>query len=149
MGEILIQQAIHTIEFCLSSVSNTASYLRLWALSLAHARKRYIIMNYIYIVFITVIAIIIIELSEVLWGMILSPLNLEIGESFSIVLSSVYLFFSFAVWAGKFNLCATTNLILSFTVFTVAILIVMEGLSAFLHALRLHWYCTLLSSTLV
>ncbi|XP_019345227.1 V-type proton ATPase 116 kDa subunit a 4 isoform X2 [Alligator mississippiensis] len=60
-GDIFVHQAIHTIEYCLGCISNTASYLRLWALSLAHA------------------------------------------------------------------------------LLTIAILLVMEGLSAFLHALRLHW----------
>ena len=91
-SDVLVHQMIHTIEFVLGAVSNTASYLRLWALSLAHA-----------------------QLSAVFWDRVFmasvatqSPIAMVVG---------------FAIWAFA----------------TIGVLMLMESLSAFLHALRLHW----------
>ncbi|XP_010244989.1 PREDICTED: V-type proton ATPase subunit a1-like [Nelumbo nucifera] len=91
-SEVFVHQMIHSIEFVLEAVSNTASYLRLWALSLAHS-----------------------ELSTVFYEKVL-----------------------LLAWGFDSILIRLVGLAV-FAFATAFILLMMETLSAFLHALRLHW----------
>lgn len=97
-GDAFIHQAIHTIEFVLGSISNTASYLRLWALSLAHS-----------------------QLAELFKDMVLTDLGLKLG--LPKFWQGFVLFIAFGAWA----------------IISLVVLMVMENLSSFLHALRLQW----------
>ncbi|EGR27623.1 v-type ATPase 116kda subunit family protein, putative [Ichthyophthirius multifiliis] len=91
-GDLVVHQIIETIEFVLGSISNTASYLRLWALSLAHG-----------------------QLSKVFFD---KTIKQPIQESDI-----------FGIFIGFFILAEITFMVL----------ICMDAMECFLHALRLHW----------
>nr|CAI43262.1 V-ATPase a subunit 6_2 isotype of the V0 sector [Paramecium tetraurelia] len=94
-GEIWVHQMIETIEFVLGGISNTASYLRLWALSLAHG-----------------------QLAEVFYDMCIAG-KLDMGGIIGGLMSG-YFYIVFAL-------------------LTFGVLMMMDVMECFLHALRLHW----------
>lgn len=94
-GELFVHQVIETIEFVLGSISNTASYLRLWALSLAHS-----------------------QLADVFFANGIQPF-ISMGG----VGGGIGLVFGFYV----------------FSMITFGVLMCMDVMECFLHALRLHW----------
>ena len=96
----MVHQAIHTIEFVLGSISNTASYLRLWALSLAHS-----------------------QLSELFWDKVMHEGAWGGAMTLPSPFDGLALVFLFGLWV----------------ILNVGIIMVMENLSSFLHALRLQW----------
>lgn len=93
----MIHQMIETIEYAMGAVSNTASYLRLWALSLAHG-----------------------QLSKVFLEMIFMNEVASAENKYSVIVR-VILGFSFYMIA------------------TFGIILCMDTMECFLHALRLHW----------
>jgi len=95
MGEVFIHQLIHTIEYVLGTVSNTASYLRLWALSLAHS-----------------------QLARVFYA---KTLQGSLGGN------------------GAMNVIESVLTCFLFLMFTAGVLMLMDVMECFLHALRLHW----------
>ena len=88
----MVDQLIETIEFVLGSISNTASYLRLWALSLAHGQLARVF------------------LEKTIGGGIVSANAL-------IILVGMYFFVSI----------------------TAGVIMGMDSMECFLHALRLQW----------
>lgn len=92
ISEIAVHQIIETIEFVLGAISNTASYLRLWALSLAHG-----------------------QLSKVFFKKTIGG-GIEGANAITIAIG-MYLFFNI----------------------TLGVIMGMDTMECFLHALRLQW----------
>merc|ERR1712211_99092 len=71
-GEAFIHQVIETIEYVLGTVSHTASYLRIWALSLAHQQL----------------------------SLVFFQKTLSMGLEMSFPANGIVLYFMFAAWFG-------------------------------------------------
>ncbi|KAL4479041.1 hypothetical protein ABPG73_022159 [Tetrahymena malaccensis] len=94
-SDLFVHQVIETIEFVLGSISNTASYLRLWALSLAHG-----------------------QLARVFFQKALQPfIEMDGGVQIIALIIGYYVF----------------------ALVTFGVLMCMDVMECFLHALRLHW----------
>jgi V-type H+-transporting ATPase subunit a len=116
LGDAFIHQGIHTIEFVLGSISNTASYLRLWALSLAHTQLAELFMDMI-------LSVRGLNGNVSMSPMLLGEEGAKANPTASVAIHVFMLFLTYAVW----------------TMCTFVVLMVMENLSSFLHALRLQW----------
>ncbi|EAN32084.1 V-type ATPase 116kDa subunit family protein [Theileria parva strain Muguga] len=97
LSELFIHQFIETIEFTLGTISNTASYLRLWALSLSHQ-----------------------QLSLVLFKQLIFNC-LDNSTSLLVMIFGLFIRSIF------------------FSIFTFFIMLCMDSLECYLHALRLQW----------
>ena len=98
-GDVVVHQAIHTIEFVLGSISNTASYLRLWALSLAHS-----------------------QLSELFWEKVMHEQAWGMAIKLPMPLNGFAMVFLFGMWfilnIGVLMVCALAPPLSSHTLYT-------------------------------
>lgn len=119
-SELMILQSIHTIEFVLGCVSNTASYLRLWALSLAHVELTHVFLDLTLNGFG-------VNVAATMSGTFCSPLkekdNGTMNQYCHATFSSLTIFLVFPM----------------LVVINVGLIMFVDCMECFLHTLRLHW----------